>query len=90
MMDGPVCYDRSILTGGCRDKYPKDHISVHCVQWVGRILLMSCFDMLPEKQKMSYIFFHTDVTLADESTLQGGEWPRMSWYPDMPETRAAL
>ena len=32
MRDRPVCYDQSILTEGCRDKYPKDHISVHCVQ----------------------------------------------------------
>ena len=42
---GPVCYDRSILTKGCNGKYPKDHISVHCVQQAGWVL-MSCFDML--------------------------------------------
>ena len=51
---------------------------------------MSCFDMLPEKQKMLNIFFCMDITLADGSTLQGGEWPRVPWYPDMPETGAAL
>ena len=33
--DGPVCYNRDILTDGCKDKYPKDHISVHCVQRAG-------------------------------------------------------
>ena len=86
--DRPVSYDRSILAKGCRDKYPK--ISVHCVQQAARFLLMSCFDMLHEKQKMSDIFFHMDITLADGSTLQGGEWPSVSWYPDTPETRAAL
>ena len=46
--------------------------------------------MLKEKQKMSNIFFHIDVTLVDGSTLQGGEWPGMSWYPDTPEALAAL
>ena len=51
---------------------------------------MSCFNMLPEGQKMSNIFFHTDVTLTDGSTLLGGEWPGVSWYPDTPETGAAL
>ena len=35
-------------------------------------------------------FFHTDVTLTDGLTLQGGGWPGVPWYPDMPETRAAL
>ena len=49
----PVCYDQSILTEGCRDKYLKDYISVHCVQLAGHVLFMSCIDMLPEKQKMS-------------------------------------
>ena len=29
--DGPVCYNRDILADGHKDKYPKDHISVHCV-----------------------------------------------------------
>ena len=85
-----MCYDQSILTTEHKDKYPKDHISVHCVQWVGHVLLMSCFNMLPEKQKMSNIFFHMDVTLTDGLTLQGGKWPGMPWYPDMPETGAAL
>ena len=51
---------------------------------------MSCFDMLPEGQKMLNIFFHTDVTLADGSTLLSGEWPDVSWYPDMLEAGAAL
>ena len=26
--NGPVCYDRDVLADGCKDKYPKDHISV--------------------------------------------------------------
>ena len=72
--DRPVCYDQNFLTGGCKDKYPKDHISVHCVQQAGKVLLMSCLDVLPEGQKMLNIFFHTDVTLTDGSTLLGGEW----------------
>ena len=59
--NGPVSYDQNFLTEGHKDKYPKDHISVHCVQWAGQIFLMSCFDMLPEGQKMSNIFFHTYV-----------------------------
>ena len=42
--------------------------------------------MLPEGQKMLNIFFHTDVTQTDASTLQGGEWPGVPWYPDMPDT----
>ena len=29
--DGLVCYNRDILTDGHKDKYPKDHISIHCV-----------------------------------------------------------
>ena len=87
--DGLVCYNWHILTDGCKDKYPKDHISVHCVQRAGRVL-MSCFDMLKEKQKMSNIFFHLDMTLANGSTLQGGKWPSVPWYPDTPETGVAL
>ena len=67
--DGPVCYNRDILTNGHKDKCPKDHISIHCIQRAGRVLLMSCFGMLKEEQKMSNIFFHTDVTLVDGSTL---------------------
>ena len=39
---------------------------------------------------MSNIFFHMDVTLVDGSALQGGEWPSVPWYPDSPETGAAL
>ena len=46
--------------------------------------------MLPEGQKMSNQFFHTDVTLTDGSTLLGGEWPGISWHPDMPEAGAVL
>ena len=71
--EGPVCYDRDILGNGHKDKYPKGHISFHCIQRAGRVLLMSCLNMLKEKQKMSNIFFHTDVTLVDRSTLQGSK-----------------
>ena len=39
---------------------------------------------------MSNIFFHMDVTLVDGSTLQGGEWLSVPWYPDTPETGDAL
>ena len=46
--------------------------------------------MPPERQKISNIFFHTDITLTDGPTLQGGEWPGVPWYSDMPETGAAL
>ena len=42
---------------------------------------MSCFNMLPQ---------HMDITLTDGSTLQGGEWPGVPWYPDTPETGATL
>ena len=66
--DGPVCYNQDILSDSC-----KDHISVHCVHRAGRVL-MSCFDMLKEKQKMLNIF-HMDVTLVDGLPLQGGKWP---------------
>ena len=80
--DGLVCYNRDILADGHKDKYPKDHISIHCVQrspftlfrGQAEFFFMS-FSMLEEKQKMSNIFFHTDVTLVDGSTVQGGEWP---------------
>ena len=51
---------------------------------------MSCFDTQKEKQKMLNIFFHMDVTDVDGSTPQDGEWPSMPWYPDTPETGAAL
>ena len=88
--DSPVCYSQDVLTDDCKDKYPEDHISMHCVQRTGRVLLMSCFDMLREKQKMLNIFFHMDMNLVDGLTLQGGEWPSMPWYPDTPETGAAL
>ena len=64
--DCPVCYDRDILTDGHKDKYPKDYISIHCVQRAGRVLLMSCFGILKEEQKMSNIFFHPDITLVDD------------------------
>ena len=81
-LDGPVSYDKDVLAKGQKAKYPKDHISVHCVQRASRVLLMSCFGMLQEDQKMSNIFFHTDITLVDSLTLQGGEWPSVPWYPD--------
>ena len=87
--DCVVCYDRDILTDGHKDKYPKGHISVHCIQRAGQVFLMSCFSMPKEEHKMSNIF-HTDVTLVNGSTLQGGEWPSVPWYPDTPETGAAL
>ena len=45
---------------------------------------MHSFDMLKNSQKMLDIDFFTDVTLADGSTLQGGEWPSTPWYPDTP------
>ena len=41
--DGPVNYDKDILAKGQKNKYPKDHISIHCVQRVGRVLLMNAF-----------------------------------------------
>ena len=78
--DGLACYNRDILADSCRDKYSKDHISVHCIQRAGRVLLMSCFSMLEEKQKMLNIFFHMDLTLINGSTLQGGKWPSIPWY----------
>ena len=40
--DGPVYYNRDILTDGHKDKYLKDHISVHYIQRAGRVHLMSC------------------------------------------------
>ena len=70
--DGQVCYDKDILARGQKDEYPKDCISVHCIQRSGRVLLMHSFDMLKDSQKMSDIYFHTDVTLVDRLTLQGG------------------
>ena len=73
-----------------KDKYPKDHISIHCIQRAGTVLLMNSFGMLKEEQKMSDIYFHTDVTLVDGTTLQGGEWPSIPWYPHTPETGAAI
>ena len=88
--DGPVCYSWDILTDGHKDKYPKDHISIHCVQRGGRVLLISCFGMLKKEKKMSNIFFYTDITLVDGSTLQGGKWPSVHWHPDTSETGAAL
>ena len=50
---------------------------------------MISFDMLKDSQKMSDIYFHTNITLVDGSTLQGGEWPSVPWYPDTPEARVA-
>ena len=88
--DGLVCYDKDILPDGHKDKCPKDHISIHCIQRAGRVLLMSCFGMLKEEQKMSNIFFNTDINLVDGLTLQGSKWPSIPWHPDTPETGAAL
>ena len=87
--DGPVSYEKKVLTKGQKMKYPKDHISVHCSQRAGRVLLMHSFDILQDSQKMSDIYFHTDVTLVDGLTQQGGEWPSVPWYPDTPEAGAA-
>ena len=87
--DGPVSYDKDVLAKGRRTKYPKDHIFVHCIQRVGRVLLMNSFDMLKEGQKMLSIFFHTDMTLVNGSNLQGGEWASVPWYPDTPTAGAA-
>ena len=78
--DGPVSYDKNILTTGQKTKYPRDHISVRCIQRAGRVLLMTFFGMLKECQKVSDIFFHMDITLVDGSILQGGEWPSVPWY----------
>ena len=50
---------------------------------------MSSFGMLKDGQKMSDIFFYTDVTLVNGLILQGGKWPSVPWYPDTPETGAA-
>ena len=50
---------------------------------------MISLGMLKEGQKMSDIFFHMDITLIDDSILQGGEWPSVPWYPDTPITGAA-
>ena len=49
---------------------------------------MSSFGMCKERQKMSDIYFHTDITLVNGSILQGGEWPSVLWYPDTSETGA--
>ena len=86
--DGTVSYDKDVLTTG-RTKYPRDHISAHCVQGAGRVLLMNSFGMLKEGQKMSNIFFHMDIPLVNGLTLQGGEWPSVPWYPDTPIAGAA-
>ena len=50
---------------------------------------MNSFSILKECTKMSNIFFHMDVTLVDGSTLQGGDWPSIPWYPDTPVSGAA-
>ena len=80
---------RTFSPWGQKDKYPKDQISVHCVQWAGTVLLMHSFDMLKDSQKMSDIYFHTYITLTDGSTLLGGEWPSIPWYSGTSETGAA-
>ena len=82
--DGPVSYDKDVLAAGQKTKYPKDQISIHCIQRAGRVLLMSSFGMLRDGQRMSNIFFHTNVTLVDVSILQAGEWPSAPWYPNTP------
>ena len=87
--DGPVSSDKDILARGQKNKYPKDRVSIHCIQRADRVLLMHSFNMFKDSQKMSDIYFHTDVTLVDRLTLQGGEWSSVPWYPDMPETGAA-
>ena len=51
---------------------------------------MHSFNMLKDSQKMSDIYFHTNVTLVNGSTLQGDKWPSVPWYPDIPEARAAI
>ena len=79
--DGPVSHDKDVLTADQKTKYPKDHISIHCIQRANMVLLMSSFGMLKYGQKMSDIFFYTDVTLVDGSILQGGEWPSVPWVP---------
>ena len=33
--DGPVSYDKDILAKGQKTKYPKDHISINCIQRAG-------------------------------------------------------
>ena len=71
--DGLVSYDKDILATGPKNKYPKNHISIHYVQRAGRVLLMFSFNMLQDSQKMSDIYFHTDITLVNGLTLQGGE-----------------
>ena len=53
-------------------------------------LLTSSFGMLKENQKMSDIYFHSDITLVNGTTLQGSEWPSVPWYLDTSETGAAL
>ena len=87
--DGPVSYNKDVLATGQKTKYPRDHISFHYIQRASRVLLMSSFSMLKEGQKMSDIFFHTDITLVNGSILQGGEGPSVPWYPDAPVTGAA-
>ena len=47
---------------------------------------MDAFGFLKEGQKKSDIFFHTDVTLVDDTVLQGGEWLSVPWYLDTPTT----
>ena len=67
--DSPISHDPKVLAEGQRRKYLQDHISVHCAQRAGRVLLLSWFGMLAENTKMSKIFFDTGVTLIDGSTL---------------------
>ena len=87
--DGPVSYDKDVLAAGHKTKYSRDHISIHCIQRAGRVLLMSSFGMLRDGQKMSNIFFHMEINLVDSLILQGGEYPSVPWYPDTPVTGTA-
>ena len=45
---------------------------------------------MKRRQKKSDICFHTNILLKDGSTLQGGEWPSTSWYPDTPQRVCAI
>ena len=65
--DSPVCYDRDILADGHKDKYPKDHISIHCVQKAGRVLLMNCSACLRRNRKcLTSSSTQTSLLLMDQ------------------------
>ena len=82
--DGPVCHDKGTLAKGQKSKYPLNYISVQVTQRTGRVVLLNSFGLLKADQKKADIFFHMDVTLNDNTVVQGGEWPEVSWYPDTP------